>query len=122
MTDDFLVIDGSLRSKASSTNRTIRYLAILNGDNYYLQGKSFFYLAKLAYWRRIGDGWVYVEDIEPGYNQIRSIYMLRNSIPVKIENNQRSCYRLMVKPRRISFNHAVLSEFPDIDIRGLFRG
>jgi hypothetical protein len=55
-----------------------RYLVKIDGFPVRLTGKSFMYLAKLAFSRLANtEGWIYKDDIEVGFNQARYLYRLR---------------------------------------------
>jgi len=105
-----------------------RYLVRINGLPVRLTGKSFKYLAKLA-WSRVNDdsGWVYKEDIEVGFNQARYLYRMKNEIaagfksdwPI-IENNRLGYYRLHIDPAKIKLNIDNLRAHPDYELRSLF--
>ena len=107
-----------------------RYLVKIDDLDVWLTGKSFTYLCKLA-WSRLNSkaGWIYKEDIEPGFNQARYLYRLKKEIhaaipslwPV-IENNRSGYYRLDLTPDRISTNIDNLTRHSDCEIRGMFAG
>ena len=102
-----------------------RYLVRINGLPVRLTGKSFKYLAKLA-WSRMSheNGWIYKEDLEVGFNQARYLYRLKNEIAASypsdwqiIENNRLGYYRLDVRPDRIRMNAENLRSFPDFELQ-----
>jgi len=102
-----------------------RYLVRINGLPVRLTGKSFKYLAKLA-WSRMSheNGWVYKEDLEIGFNQARYLYRLKNEIAASypsewqiIENNRLGYYRLDLRPDRIKMNPDNLRSFPDFELQ-----
>ena len=102
-----------------------RYLVRINGLPVRLTGKSFKYLAKLA-WSRLSheNGWIYKEDLEIGFNQARYLYRLKNEIAASypsnwqvIENNRLGYYRLDLKPDRIKMNPDMLKQFPDCELQ-----
>ena len=105
-----------------------RFLVRIDGFPVRLTGKSFKYLAKLA-WSRVNDatGWMYKEDIEVGFNQARYLYRMKNEIsagfrsawPV-IENNRLGYYRLQIDPGKIRLNIDNLKAHPDYELRSLF--
>jgi replicative superfamily II helicase len=116
---DSIEIDGSFDRE--------RYLVRINGFPVYLTGKSFKYLAKLA-WSRLhrDSGWIYKEDIEIGFNQARYLYRMKNEIgaglnspwPI-IENNRLGYYRLSIAPEKIHINAENLKNHYDVELRQL---
>jgi hypothetical protein len=105
-----------------------RFLVRINGYPVRLTGKSFKYLAKLAWSRLHKDaGWIYKEDIEVGFNQARYLYRMKNEInsgfhsgwPI-VENNRLGYYRLQIDPSRIRLNVDTLKNHPDYEVRSLF--
>ncbi|MEW5795681.1 MAG: DEAD/DEAH box helicase [Candidatus Zixiibacteriota bacterium] len=105
-----------------------RYLVRIDGFPVRLTGKSFKYLAKLA-WSRVNDssGWIYKEDIEVGFNQARYLYRMKNEIAAGInsgwpvvENNRLGYYRLQIDPDKIRLNVDNLKSHPDYELRSLF--
>ncbi len=104
-----------------------RYLVRINGRPIRLTGKSFKYLARLAYQRLYGrGGWVFKEDLEAGFNQARYLYRMKSEIndgfptswPI-IENNRLGYYRLALAPERIRINMDKIREHPDYEVRSL---
>jgi helicase len=101
-----------------------RYLVKIDGFPVRLTGKSFMYLAKLAFARLTGgDGWTYKDDIEVGFNQARYLYRLRQEIkdggfswPI-FENNRLGYYRLDLEPEKIRLNLDNLRNHPDYQLR-----
>ncbi len=104
-----------------------RYLVKIDGFPVRLTGKSFKYLAKLAGSRLMdGDGWIYKDDIEFGFNQARYLYRLKQEInkeggfPWQIfENNRLGYYRLDLDPSQIRLNLANLKSHPDYELRAI---
>jgi hypothetical protein len=101
-----------------------RYLVRIDGFPLRLTGKSFKYLAKLAFSRLVNDeGWVYKDDIEIGFNQARYLYRLKQEMktggfswPI-FENNRLGYYRLDLEPSRIRLNLDNLKNHPDFELR-----
>jgi len=115
-----LEIDGSFDQE--------RYLIKWNGVEVLLTGKSFKYLTKLAHRKKHGrSGWIYKEDIEPGFNQAKYIYRMNNElrnilgddVPA-LKSNKLGYYQLGVDSDQISFNEENLKKYPDWEIRNLF--
>lgn len=103
-----------------------RYLVRIDGFPVRLTGKSFKYLAKLAFSRLInGDGWVYKDDIESGFNQARYLYRLKQELkaggvtsPI-FENNRLGYYRLSLDPSKIHLNLGNLKNHYDFELRAM---
>lgn len=99
----------------------------VGGSVAYIEGRLFEYLLTLAHARLTsGDGWVYKEDIEPGYNQARYLYRLRRKlraqgVELEIENNCRGYYRLTVKALQIQIEWGSLLAYPDNRIAKIAR-
>jgi helicase len=102
-----------------------RYLIRLDGLPIRLTGKSFKYLVKLACARLInGEGWIYKDDIEIGFNQARYLYRLRQEMasggnrdwPI-FENNRLGYYRLSLEPEKIRLNLDNLKSHPDYELQ-----
>lgn len=122
MAIDSLVIDG--------TREKEKELVVINELPVFLTGKSFKYITKLAYARtspKHKGGWIHKEDLEPGFDQARYLYRIRNEINEKmggdcevVENNKRGYYRLNVDPANIAFNEENLRTHEHFEIRMLF--
>jgi len=101
-----------------------RYLVKFDDFPVRLTGKSFMYLAKLAFSRLMnGEGWIYKDDIEAGFNQARYLYRLRQEVksggfswPI-FENNRLGYYRLDLEPEKIQLNLENLKEHHDFELR-----
>jgi hypothetical protein len=102
-----------------------RYLVNIDGFPVRLTGKSFKYLAKLAYSRLANsEGWMYKDDIEVGFNQARYLYRLKQEVnrdggcawPI-FENNRLGYYRLDLEPSKIHLNFENLRNHPDYELR-----
>lgn len=98
-----------------------------------LTAKSFTYLVRLAA-ARCGrleadqDGWIEKEALEPGHNQARYIFRLKQELGQfgaalgrLIENDRLGRYRLTARAAEISFNRPSLARFPDHQVRSLFQ-
>jgi len=101
-----------------------RYLVKIDGFPVRLTGKSFKYLAKLAFSRLINrEGWVYKDDIEAGFNQARYLYRLKQElkaggVPCSIfENNRLGYYRLSMEPSKIRVNLDNFKNHYDFELR-----
>ncbi len=102
-----------------------RYLVRVDGFPVRLTGKSFKYLIKLAYSRLVnGEGWLYKDDIEVGFNQARYLYRLKQEIShdggcpwAVFENNRLGYYRLDLEPAKIKLNLDNLKTHPDYELR-----
>jgi len=102
-----------------------RYLVKIDSFPIRLTGKSFKYLAKLAYSRLVnGEGWLYKDDLEVGFNQARYLYRLKQEVnhdggcPWAIfENNRLGYYRLDLEPEKIRLNLDNLKTHPDCELR-----
>jgi len=113
-------IDGTLDHR--------RYLIKVDGMPVRLTGKSFKYLAVLALARAIyDDGWVYKDELEDGFNQVRYLHRLRKEMlqagfswPV-FECNRLGYYRLDIEREKLDFNVRNLRNHPDYEISRLAR-
>ncbi|KPL00296.1 MAG: hypothetical protein AMJ90_08450 [candidate division Zixibacteria bacterium SM23_73_2] len=102
-----------------------RFLIILNGKEIYLPAKSFSYLFKLAWAKKkTEDGWMHKMDLEPGENQAKYLYRLKNQIKSSgeftqelIENNRTGSYRLDIPPEKIKFDLDNLKKIFDSEIK-----
>lgn len=113
--------------------RWSRFTISLDGRICNLRGKSFRYLFALATARHLhgdfgklhyDDGWINKRDIEPGTNQTKYFYQLRQELKAAcdgaqrlIENNGRGFYRLALQRGQICFDFDSLEDFPDPDVR-----
>jgi len=103
-----------------------RYLVKVDGFPVRLTGKSFKYLAKLAFSRLIKrDGWVYKDDIEAGFNQARYLYRLKQELKAGgvssplFENNRLGYYRLALEPSKIRLNISNFKNHYDFELRDM---
>jgi hypothetical protein len=111
-----LVIDGSAVKD--------RFLVLVNGSKVNLPAKSFKYLVKLT-WALFQneDGWIHKSDFEPGENQARYLYRLKNQIKPSLaagqtifENNRLGSYRLTIPKQSVELNKNALLKNPDAEI------
>lgn len=101
-----------------------RFLIRVDGLPVRLTGKSFKYLVKLAFSRLAnGEGWIYKDDIEIGFNQARYLYRLKQEMraggfswPI-FENNRLGYYRLDLEPSKIRLNLENLKDHSDYELR-----
>jgi helicase len=101
-----------------------RYLVKIDGFPVRLTGKSFKFLAKLAFARLAGgEGWTYKDDLEAGFNQARYLYRLKKEMKeggfswAIFENNRLGYYRLALESSRIRINVENLKNHPDYEVR-----
>jgi helicase len=101
-----------------------RYLVKIDGFPVRLTGKSFKYLTKLVFSRIMGgEGWIYKDDIEVGFNQARYLYRLKQEmksagVPWAIfENNRLGYYRLDLDSSKIRLNFDNLKSHHDFELR-----
>ena len=70
-----------------------------------------------------GEGWIYRDDIEVGFNQARYLYRLKQEIKNSgfswsiFENNRLGYYRLDLEPSRIKLNLESLKNHDDYEVR-----
>jgi hypothetical protein len=91
--------------------------------------KSFNYLFKLAIERlRSPEGWLDKEEIEPGFNQAKNIYRVKQELKrfktgleQCIENNKGGRYRINLDPSRIRVDCQSMLNFPDLELVELTR-
>ena len=101
-----------------------RYLIKIDGIAVFLTGKSFSYLFKLTANRLLNgaNSWLDKYDIEPGENQTRYLYRLRQEIKSAgiswkvYENDHRGGYRLDMELHKIRTNVGELKTHPDHEI------
>lgn len=118
-----LFLDGRARKRGNS----LRYLAVINGEEYWLRQKEFTYLVKLAMGRFLEpDGSVSAHDLEPPnfMNAVKFVYSLRKGLNgsglsvVNICRKER--YRLDLDSSAIAFDVGRMRQFPDASIRVYF--
>ncbi len=112
-----LVIDGSAVKD--------KFLVLVNGSRVNLPAKSFKYLVKLS-WALFQneDGWIHKSDFEPGENQARYLYRLKNQIRPSLhpnqslyENNRLGSYRLTIPKQSVELNKDALLKNLDAEIK-----
>jgi len=94
-----------------------------------LTPKSFSYLFKLSAWRLLRpDGWVNKDEIEPGFNQAKNIYRVKQELKrfatgleKLIENNKSGCYRINLQPEQIRIDYDSMESFCDMELLNLSR-
>ncbi|MDD4995743.1 MAG: hypothetical protein PHW53_04765 [Patescibacteria group bacterium] len=116
-----ITIDGEARLSHSFS----LYLIRIDGRPIWLQGRMFYYFLRLVWgWHKFGAEGIHILDIEPGYNQHRYVYRLRQAIariypgwPI-VSNNQKKRYTLIVNGKTIfAYNYDNLTGFDDTRIR-----
>lgn len=91
--------------------------------------KSFNYLFKLAAGRLLSDeGWLDKEEIEPGFNQAKNIYRVKQELKRYgtglerfIENNKSGRYRLNLSPTQIQVDYGSMESCSDLELAELSR-
>lgn len=108
-------------------NKRLRCIVKVNGQEYMLQLRMFVYLVKLAM-RRITDspedGLIHILEFEPRDDRLayKYIYRLREQVPaLNIINDYAGSYWLDFPPKAIKFNCEALAEFPNEEIREMFK-
>ncbi len=94
-----------------------------------LTPKSFSYLFKLSAWRLLRpDGWVDKDEIEPGFNQAKNIYRVKQELKrfatgleKLIENNKSGSYRINLQPEQIRIDYDSMESFCDMELLNLSR-
>lgn len=91
--------------------------------------KSFNYLFKLVAGRFLHpEGWLDKEEIEPGFNQAKNIYRVKQELKrfgtgleQCIENNKSGRYRLNLQPEQILVDFGSMESFADLELAELSR-
>jgi replicative superfamily II helicase len=91
--------------------------------------KSFNYLFKLVAGRFLHpEGWLDKEEIEPGFNQAKNIYRVKQELKrfgtgleQCIENNKSGRYRLNLQPEQIVVDFGSMEAFADLELAELSR-
>ncbi|MCK4858473.1 MAG: DEAD/DEAH box helicase [candidate division Zixibacteria bacterium] len=91
--------------------------------------KSFNYLFKLTAARLLSiDGWLSKEEIEPGFNQAKNIYRIKQELKRYatglercIENNKAGRYRINLQPAQIRIDYESMDSFADRELAELAR-
>ncbi len=94
-----------------------------------LTPKSFNYLYKLGAARFLKpEGWMSKEEIEPGFNQAKNIYRVKQELKRfatgledRIENNKSGFYRLNLKPEQIKIDVESMEAYSDLELAELTR-
>ncbi len=111
-----LLIDG----QPSSCHKNCRYRVVYDGQEYYLQGRQFEVLLKIAL-GTIRGKYAHLTDLGVGLEVYQSIYLLRRAIPdLEIISNGTGCYRLNLELKNIWFNRTDLVKYPNHEIRKIF--
>lgn len=92
-----------------------------------LTPKSFNYLYKLGAARFLKpEGWMSKEEIEPGFNQAKNIYRVKQELKRfatglenMIENNKSGFYRLNLKPEQIKIDVESMEAYSDFELAEL---
>ena len=80
-----------------------RFLAVIDGVDYWLRQKEFTYLVKLA----LAGGWLEKMKLEPTRNVDKYVGRLRNEVKLyglKIANDRHGRYRLVLDPDSIGYD------------------
>ncbi len=91
--------------------------------------KSYNYLFKLGTARLLRpDGWLSKDEIEPGLNQAKNIYRIKQELKRyatgledRIENNKSGHYRLNLRPEQIKIDIEAMKSFSDLELVELTR-
>ncbi len=94
-----------------------------------LTPKSFNYLYKLGAARLTKpDGWLSKDEIEPGFNQAKNIYRVKQELKrfatgleERIENNKSGFYRLNLKPDQIKIDIDSMKAYSDLELAEITR-
>lgn len=92
-----------------------------------LTPKSFNYLYKLGAARLTRpDGWLSKDEIEPGFNQAKNIYRVKQELKrfatgleERIENNKSGFYRLNLRPEQIKIDIDSMKAYSDLELAEL---
>lgn len=113
--------------KVSGRERGSRVLLQFDSTEINVSPKSFNYLFKLAAARLMSqEGWLSKEEIEPGFNQAKNIYRVkqelksfRTGLEQFIENNKSGHYRINLLPDQILIDFETMSDCPDLELAAL---
>jgi replicative superfamily II helicase len=114
----------------------LRLRGLMRGDRVFLNyneteidvtPKSFNYLFKLTAARLLNrDGWLSKEEMEPGFNQAKNIYRVKQELKRfatgledRIENNKSGFYRLNLLPGQIRIDFDSMKSFSDMELAEL---
>ncbi len=115
--------------KVSGRERGSRILLHFNSTEIDVSPKSFNYLFKLAAARLLShEGWLSKEEIEPGFNQAKNIYRVKQELrgfetglERFIENNKSGHYRINLLPDQILIDFETMTTFSDLELVELAR-
>jgi helicase len=116
----------------------LRLRGLLRGDRVYfnfknkeidITAKSYNYLFKLTAARLLNpDGWLAKDEIEPGFNQAKNIYRVKQELKrfatgleQRIENNGAGYYRINLSPEQIKIDFDSMKSFCDLELAELAR-
>jgi replicative superfamily II helicase len=117
------------RLKVSNRQRGNRVVLQFGGSEIEISPKSFNYLFKLAAARFLKpEGWLDKEEIEPGFNQAKNIYRVkqelkrsRTGLEQRIENNKSGLYRINLSPEQIAIDFDSMADCSDLELAALAR-
>lgn len=115
--------------KVSGRERGNRILLQFDSCEIDVSPKSFNYLFKLAAARLTSrEGWLSKEEIEPGFNQAKNIYRIKQELRSFstglercIENNKSGHYRINLQPEQILIDFESMSGYSDLELAELAR-
>ena len=98
-----------------------------NNTDIDLTPKSFNYLFKLTATRILkGDGWLSKDELEPGFNQAKNIYRVKQELKrfgtgleERIENNKAGFYRINLLPQQIKIDFDSMKSIFDMELAEL---
>jgi len=114
----------------------LRLRGLMRGDRVYfnfknteidITPKSYNYLYKLTVARFLKpEGWLSKDDIEPGFNQAKNIYRVKQELKrfatgleQRIENNGSGFYRINLSPEQIKIDFDSMKSFCDLELAEL---
>ena len=117
----------TLKLRGLLTGERVRIF--FNESEIELTPKSFNYLYKLGAARFLKpEGWMSKEEIEPGFNQAKNIYRVKQELKRfatgledMIENNKSGFYRLKLRPEQIKIDVASMESYSDYELAELTR-
>ena len=117
----------TLKLRGLLTGERVRIF--FNESEIELTPKSFNYLYKLGVARFLKpEGWMSKEEIEPGFNQAKNIYRVKQELKRfatgledMIENNKSGFYRLKLRPEQIKIDVASMESYSDYELAELTR-
>ncbi|MFH2056003.1 MAG: DEAD/DEAH box helicase [bacterium] len=113
--------------KVTGRERGSRVLLQFDSTEIDVSPKSFNYLFKLAAARLMSqEGWLSKEEIEPGFNQAKNIYRVKQELKSFetglerfIENNKSGHYRINLLPDQILIDFDTMSACTDLELAAL---